>query len=108
MTDLLIGPVLEHYGFHLDRADGGWQTIRCVFHGETQASARVSFTDGAYKCMACPARGNAITLIAWKEGCDNSTAFGIYQEILGRSGIAVPSSDGWQSGGGVPAEPRSF
>lgn len=81
--DLPIGPILEHYGANVPDLTPGcrWKPIRCVFHDDQNASASVNYT--GYKCHSCPAHGNAVTLIAWKEKIDYTSAERRAKEILG-------------------------
>ena len=83
--NLPIGPILEHYGANVPDLTPGcrWKPIRCVFHDDQNASASVNYT--GYKCHSCPAHGNAVTLIAWKEKIDFASAERRAQEILGPS-----------------------
>src|SRR5690606_4942528 len=83
--DLPIGPILEHYGADVPDLTPGcrWKPLRCVFHDDQNASASVNYT--GYRCHSCPAHGNAVTLIAWKENIDYASAERRAQEILGPS-----------------------
>src|SRR5690606_27167293 len=86
---LPIGPILEYYGADVPDLTPGcrWKPIRCVFHDDQNASASVNYT--GYKCHSCPAHGNAVTLIAWKEKIDYASAERRAQEILGPGYRAV-------------------
>ncbi|OEV28671.1 hypothetical protein AN220_00585 [Streptomyces nanshensis] len=88
--DLPIGPILEYYGVDVPelRPGGRWKSVKCVFHDDSNASASVSYT--GYKCHSCPAHGSAVTLIAWKESIDYSSAERRAKEILGPSYEEVP------------------
>lgn len=39
---------------------GTWRSALCPFHDDTRASLRVLSTSGAFKCMACNARGGDV------------------------------------------------
>lgn len=65
-----IVPVLEFYGFdqrELKDYPHGWFKIRCVFHGETQASASYSTDLNAFNCHACSMSGDSIKIIRLME-----------------------------------------
>lgn len=46
----------EGAGLHL-YGRGVWQSAICPFHDDTRPSLRVNVATGAYRCMACSARG---------------------------------------------------
>jgi hypothetical protein len=39
---------------------GGWRKALCPFHADTNPSLRVFFESGAFRCMACGARGGDV------------------------------------------------
>jgi len=39
---------------------GTWKTAICPFHDDTQPSLRVNVDKGAFKCMACGAKGGDV------------------------------------------------
>lgn len=102
-----IHSVLTHYGFENVPEGGGWRNIRCFFHDDRMASGRVSIRDGAYRCMACDAKGSALTLIQWKEQLEWTSAVRLYQEITGRTYHRVSPADDdiW---GGISEKPRDY
>ena len=39
---------------------GAWRSAICVFHDDSRPSLRVNVATGAYRCMACGARGGDV------------------------------------------------
>lgn len=39
---------------------GAWRSALCCFHDDTRPSLRVNIATGAYRCMACGARGGDV------------------------------------------------
>lgn len=65
----MIHRVLEHYGADLARVqEHGWRSVRCPFHPDRTASARVNLEKGGFICLACGVHGDAIGLIKDREG----------------------------------------
>ena len=94
MSDLTIAAVLEFYGADLTRvAATGWRSLKCPFHSDQHASARVNLELGAFKCHGCEAYGDAISLIEHTEGLDFRGACEWSENILGAShqGIHEPA-----------------
>ena len=87
----MISEVLEHYGADLSHVpEHGWRSIKCPFHDDTHASARVNLEKGGFACLACAIKGDAIKLIEEREGLDYPGAIGWAQEVLGQSGGHLP------------------
>lgn len=42
------------------RGKGAWLDALCVFHADTKPSLRINVEKGAYRCMACGARGGDV------------------------------------------------
>ena len=87
-----IWPVLEHYGWNMPHARGGWQPIKCKEHGDTHASASVSHDAGVIKCMACDFGGDAITIVRYYEGLGYRDAVSRCEEITGTGDRSVLQS----------------
>ena len=45
-----IMPILEYYGFDIPPVRGGWQKLKCAFHGERNPSATVNFDLNRFHC----------------------------------------------------------
>lgn len=90
-------------------ADSGrdWIPCLCAFHDDTTKSAAVSYTYDAYRCLACDARGNSVTLIQNREGVSYRQAQRIHQEITSGSGENVPPSVSRKSRRELLEQPRS-
>lgn len=58
-----------------------WISCRCPFHGDSSPSAAVSFTRNAFKCFACPVKGDVISLLQEREGVSSAEAFRIAKEV---------------------------
>lgn len=78
-----ITPILRHYGAVDPPESGQWQPIRCCFHDDNHASARINPDDGAFACLACGMKGDALALIMRKERCEFVVALRKYEEITG-------------------------
>lgn len=70
-----IEDVLRHFGWDgHGRAGGRGVAIRCPIHGERHPSGVVYSHLNAYRCYACDARGNSVTLVMQQLGLDASGA----------------------------------
>lgn len=49
----------EKQGIQLKGA-GAWRDALCPFHPDTKPSLRINIEKGAYRCMACGARGGDV------------------------------------------------
>ena len=58
-----------------------WNTTKCPFHGESVASAAVSYDLDAFNCFACDVRGDAVSIIRHEEEVSFAEAFRIAEEI---------------------------
>jgi DNA primase len=53
-------------GYYSDRAGlrpigrGRWRSALCPFHKDSRPSLRINVESGAYRCMACGARGGDV------------------------------------------------
>lgn len=84
-----IIPVLIQFGADEHRLveTEGWKPIRCPFHDDRNSSA--SYVAGerqAFKCHACTAVGNAVTLIAQQMGLDTVDAIAEAERMTGVKG----------------------
>lgn len=79
--------VLAHYGAEDLPETIGWRSIRCPFHGDQHASARYCCNEdvSAFKCMACSAQGDAISLVKQQEGIDYKEALVFIEQITGEA-----------------------
>jgi hypothetical protein len=76
-------------GWEAPEDEPGWIKTMCPFHGDTRPSATVSYELNSFRCFACDARGDCITLIMRVEEVDYRTAERRATSILGESGIPV-------------------
>ena len=80
-----IAAVLRRYG--ADSVPEGygdtWRKMLCPFHPDTHASAAINEELDAFSCLACGVKGNAVTLIMDREGCDARTADSLATAIAG-------------------------
>ena len=42
------------------KGSGAWRDAVCPFHADTKPSLRINIEKGAYRCMACGARGSDV------------------------------------------------
>jgi DNA primase len=81
----MIEKLLEHYGADMHRvSDRGWRSIKCPFHDDKHASARVNLDKDAFACLACGVKGDTISLIKEREGLDYHAAVRYAEEISGQ------------------------
>ena len=66
--------------------------MKCPFHGDAHASARVNVELGAFKCNACPMSGDALKLISLNEGIKRGEAIGFARTTLGATVTDLPRS----------------
>lgn len=109
-----IVDVLDHYSldegqhFSVSGHEKGWYTVHCPFHGDSQASGRVNYDKGVFKCHGCDAKGDSISLIQQAEGLDFHGAIAWAQDHLGyenrRVSQAAPAKEryrpSWSGDGG--------
>jgi DNA primase len=88
-----LRPILEHFGFKdlPDTEDDRWFSVRCLFHGDSNASASVNFGIGVYKCHSCPVKGNAIGVVKEVMHIERSGSKRLVESILGSSGYEIPA-----------------
>lgn len=80
-----IREVLAHYGADDLPEAIGWRSMKCCFHSDRHASARYCSNGDveAFKCMACPAQGDAISLVKQQEGLEYKEALAFLEQITG-------------------------
>ncbi|WP_074133254.1 CHC2 zinc finger domain-containing protein [Mycolicibacterium houstonense] len=106
----LIVAVISHYHPTWEApADNGrdWIPTRCPFHGDERASAAVSYRFNAYKCQACPVKGDAIGLLRAQEGVTYHRAVELAEELSPGSSEALSQRATRVARRGVPGNPRS-
>lgn len=85
MTELTIDDVLRHYGARKVPAGVGWHSMKCPFHGDKHASARVNVDRNAFTCLACGMSGDALKIISLKENISRDEAIEFTRKVLGQS-----------------------
>lgn len=85
-----------------------WISCRCPFHGDESPSAAVSLTRNAFKCFACPVKGDAISLLEEREGVSFAEAIRIAKEVSPSSNGEIPGSVAGFAGRKVFGEPRAW
>lgn len=100
-----IAPILEHYGAQtLDDTRTGWVKSKCPFHGDSHASAAVSFESDYFKCFACDMAGDTYEIIMKKEGIGFVEALAYAESIVGSS--SRPLSEPYRGGERLPSGAR--
>ncbi|AJC53973.1 CHC2 zinc finger domain-containing protein [Streptomyces sp. 769] len=61
---------------------GGWESVRCPFHGDTSPSATVSTDLNQFKCFACDAGGDSWWVIMNEENIEFRAAVEFADRIL--------------------------
>ena len=85
-----ISAVLEYYEADMSRVrPSGNSKLKCPFHEDKVASASVNLETGKFRCFACPARGDSIDLIVFKEGGDIRDALEWARSHTGFTGTGV-------------------
>ena len=117
MSDYLIGPVLEHYGWTVPNKRSGNVPIKCFEHGEKHASASINFEKNVVHCFSCDFAGDAITIVRRKEGLGYVEAVKFIERISGAgngrasgerfSGEGIPRSAGNKKGNSRHVSARS-
>jgi len=54
---------LESLGVQVKYAKGGWQPVKCPYHGDRTASASVNTTTDRFHCFACDISEDLVGLI---------------------------------------------
>lgn len=103
-----ISRVLEHYGAEDVPTGGKWQPMKCCFHEDRHASARVSPDDGAFACLACGIKGDALAVIMKVEKIEFVCALERYEAITGSPAKPVSSSVQRQPGRRVYGRERNY
>ncbi|WP_459957320.1 CHC2 zinc finger domain-containing protein [Nocardia sp. IFM 10818] len=83
-----------------------WIRCRCPFHGDDSPSASVSYAHAAFKCFACPVKGDAIAIIRHQEEVSYAEAVRIAEGISPGSSPAVRRKPGRVSGRRVFGDTR--
>ena len=94
MTDSLIVLTIRKYHPEWEPPDDNgreWISCLCPFHGDSNKSASVSFKNNAFRCFACPVRGDAIALIRSREGVTFAEALRITEELSPESSGQIQS-----------------
>ncbi len=81
-----IAPVMEYYGADIPYgAEFSWRAIKCPFHNDNHASARMTTEDGgAFHCHGCDATGDAISLVIQRgDATDYASAIEFIEGITG-------------------------
>lgn len=104
-----IAAILAHYG--ADNVPEGygatWRKMLCPFHPDRVASAAVNEELDSFSCLACGVKGNVITLIMDREGCDARTAHDRATEIAGVESDS-PESGRARGGAGRRGKDRAY
>lgn len=58
-----IDRVLRHFGWQGETRGPRWTEIKCPFHGDRHRSAGFNKTRNIFRCHACSATGNSVTLV---------------------------------------------
>lgn len=70
-----IEQVLLRYGLTgSQRRTGGWVAVHCPFHPDRNRSAGYSTAHNGFRCMACGAKGNPISLVMQQNSCSMAEA----------------------------------
>lgn len=84
-----MADILRHYGGDPPEGYGSrWRPMRCCFHPDRNASASYNEELDSFACLACEAKGNAVTLLMRVEGLSAREADARATEITGRAGEA--------------------
>lgn len=93
--------MLAYYGLDRVKKRKGWQSIRCPFHDDEQASASINLDLNGFKCHGCGISGDALKIIKDQEDLpDRASAEQFAQEELGISHKDI--REGSSSGRPVP------
>lgn len=86
-----IVEVIQHYfpDWEPPEDNPPWMKTLCPFHGESIPSATVSYELNSFKCFACEAHGDIVTLIMRHEEIPYAEAKCRAEEILGDRYLAV-------------------
>ncbi|ASR77202.1 DNA primase [Mycobacterium phage MyraDee] len=110
MSDSLIVMTIHKYypGWDPPKDTGReWISCLCPFHGDSNKSASVSFKNDAFRCFACPVKGDAIAIIRLQEEVTFAEALRITEELSPGSHRAVPAKHGGKSSRRVFGDPGS-
>ena len=82
-----------------------WNTCLCPFHGESTASAAVSYDLDGFNCFACDVRGDAVSIIKHEEEVSYAEAFRIAESLSVGGNIKVQRKPARKSSRRVFGEP---
>ena len=91
MSDYLIGPVLEYYGWDVPSERSGNVPVKCGEHGEKRASASINFDKNVVHCFGCDFAGDAIAIVRRKEGLDYVESIKFLEAIPGTGNSGTPA-----------------
>lgn len=100
-----IGEILKHYGATVPSKRGGWQSMRCCFHKDSNASAGINQDINRFHCHGCGVSGDSYDIIVYKEGVSLNEAINIAESISGTGYGSVRDTDSYSRG--VSRPPRS-
>jgi hypothetical protein len=86
-----MAAILAHYGAE-DVPEGygdRWRPMHCPFHDDDHMSASYNEAADAFSCMACPAKGNAVTLLMNQERLTGREANALATKIAGHPGVSL-------------------
>lgn len=78
-----IEPVLDEYDVRYNSDRRHWQSVRCPFHEDRQASGSVNLDEAVFVCHGCGCSGSAITVLMKHEGLDYDSARSRYETLSG-------------------------
>lgn len=106
----MITAVVRHYypAWNPPVDDGRkWVPCLCPAHEETRPSAAVSFQLDSIACLACGFKGNAVSIVARKEGMRYQAAIKRAAEIADRDHKEVSRQLSRKPGRRLFGEPRT-
>jgi DNA primase len=101
-----MAAILEHYGADVPTGYGDrWRPMKCCFHEDDHASASYNEELDSFACLACQAKGNAVTLLMQQERLSAREADARATELAGHPGLSLHRASP-RSRGGSYVPPR--
>lgn len=85
MASVDIAAVLEYYGGSVPQVQYGWATMKCPFHRDSEASARVNRDHKRFRCFVCDINGDGFSVVMDREGVDFVSAIEFITGTVGAS-----------------------
>ena len=83
LPEIPIAEVIKELTGEEVRLGSGWLSVRCPFHSDRTASARVNHDKNAFTCNACGTEGDSLALLMRQRGLSFRQALELGKQLAG-------------------------